>query len=81
MNRLSLPLARLSPTYDVVVIGSGYGGSVAASRMARCGKRVAVLERGREIPTGEFPRTVFDAQGGTADQLVTAARRLPDGSL
>ena len=63
MQRLSLPLSRVRPAYDVVVIGSGYGGSVAASRMARCGRRVCVLERGREISTGEFPRTIFDSQG------------------
>ena len=76
MQQLSLPLARLRSQYDVVVIGSGYGGSVAASRMARCGKRVAVLERGREIPTGEFPRTVFDAQG----ELQVNSSRLRAGS-
>ena len=63
MQRLSLPLSRVRPAYDVVVVGSGYGGSVAASRLARCGKSVCVLERGREIPTGEFPRTIFNAQG------------------
>ncbi len=41
--------------YDVVVVGSGYGGGVSASRLARAGKRVCVLERGREYPTGSFP--------------------------
>jgi cholesterol oxidase len=39
----------------VIVIGSGYGGGVAAARLARAGKRVCVLERGREFQTGEFP--------------------------
>ncbi len=55
MTRLALPIDRLRPHYDAVVVGSGYGGGVAASRLARAGRRVAVLERGREIVTGEFP--------------------------
>lgn len=46
--RLSRPVPMIRPEYDVVVIGSGYGGGVAASRMARAGKRVAVLELGKE---------------------------------
>lgn len=56
MSRLSLPLSALKARYDVVVVGSGYGGGVMASRLSRAGKRVAVLERGREIPTGQFPQ-------------------------
>ncbi len=55
MSRLSLPLSALKRRYDVIVVGSGYGGGVTASRLSRAGKRVAVLERGREIATGEFP--------------------------
>ena len=55
MARLALPLERLSRCYDAIVVGSGYGGGVAASRLARAGKRVCVLERGREFLTGEFP--------------------------
>jgi cholesterol oxidase len=43
--------------YDAVVIGSGYGGGVAASRLARMGLRVAVLEQGRHWRPGDFPTT------------------------
>jgi cholesterol oxidase len=41
--------------YDVVVIGSGYGGGVAACRLARAGRTVCVLERGRELQPGDYP--------------------------
>ena len=37
-----------APT-DVVVIGSGFGGSVSALRLAEKGWRVAVLEQGRRL--------------------------------
>jgi cholesterol oxidase len=60
MARLARPLDSLKPRYDAIVIGSGYGGSVAAARLARGGKRVAVLERGREFATGEFPSRFSD---------------------
>src|SRR5262245_41670614 len=61
MALLSSPLWELKARYDAVVIGSGYGGAIAASRLARAthdGRpiSVCVLERGNEIPTGEFPR-------------------------
>ncbi len=46
-----------TPVYDAVVIGSGYGGGVAASRLARMGLRVAVLEQGRLWRPGDFPTT------------------------
>lgn len=55
MPRLARPLDALAPHYDAIVVGSGYGGGVAAARLARAGRRVAVLERGREFAAGEFP--------------------------
>lgn len=60
MQPLSRPLAQLGARYDVVVIGSGYGGGVSASRLARCGRSVCVLERGKEFPTGSFPQRFPD---------------------
>ena len=42
--------------YDVVVIGSGFGGSVAALRLVEKGYSVAVLEAGRRFADDEFPR-------------------------
>jgi cholesterol oxidase len=37
---------------DVAVIGSGFGGAAVACRLAQAGKTVAVLEQGKEYPTG-----------------------------
>jgi cholesterol oxidase len=42
---------------DVVVIGSGFGGSVAALRLVQKGYRVAVLEAGRRFGAADFART------------------------
>jgi cholesterol oxidase len=43
--------------FDVVIIGSGFGGSVMAYRLADAGLRVCVLERGQAYPPGSFPRS------------------------
>jgi cholesterol oxidase len=45
----------LDSRYDVVVVGSGFGGGVTACRMAEQGMRVCVLERGRRFSPGDFP--------------------------
>ena len=45
------------PVYDAIVVGSGYGGGVAASRLARMGLRVAIVEQGRLLRPGDFPTT------------------------
>jgi cholesterol oxidase len=43
--------------YDVIVIGSGFGGSVAALRLSERGYQVGVLEAGRRFEARDFPRT------------------------
>jgi cholesterol oxidase len=64
MPRLSSPIADLQEHYDVVVVGSGYGGAVAACRLARAqtAKRqrlkICILERGRELQPGDYPDTL-----------------------
>ncbi|HLM72942.1 MAG TPA: FAD-dependent oxidoreductase, partial [Polyangiaceae bacterium] len=62
MERLSSPIDRIRSHYDVIVVGSGYGGAISASRLARAGKSVAVLERGREIQPGEYPETSLELE-------------------
>jgi cholesterol oxidase len=42
---------------DAVVIGTGFGGSVAAWRLAEAGLSVVILERGKLYPPGSFPRS------------------------
>jgi cholesterol oxidase len=48
--------------YDWLVIGSGFGGSVSALRLAEKGYRVGVLEAGRRFRDEDFARTTWDAR-------------------
>ncbi|MFF4276823.1 GMC oxidoreductase [Streptomyces sp. NPDC001536] len=48
--------------YDVVVIGSGFGGSVSALRLTEKGYRVGVLEAGRRFGAADMPKTSWDAR-------------------
>ena len=43
--------------YDFVIIGSGFGGSVSAMRLAEKGYSVLVLERGKRFEDSDFPKT------------------------
>jgi cholesterol oxidase len=66
--RLSSPIDQMRDHYTVVVVGSGYGGGIAASRLARAGQDVCVLERGREFLPGEFPDTQLELLRETQTQ-------------
>ena len=43
-------------TYDVIIVGAGAGGGVAAGVLAEAGKRVLLLERGRDLAFKDIPR-------------------------
>lgn len=47
----------MKETYDVVIIGSGFGGAINACRLAQAGRSVCVLERGKRWGRKDFPRT------------------------
>ncbi|MFG2025091.1 GMC family oxidoreductase N-terminal domain-containing protein [Streptomyces sp. NPDC048825] len=46
--------------YDVIVVGSGFGGSVTALRLTEKGYRVGVLEAGRRFTPGTLPKNSWD---------------------
>jgi cholesterol oxidase len=75
MAGLSRSLEYVRDRYDVIVVGSGYGGGVAASRLSRAGKSVAVLERGREVLTGSFPSRFSDLK----NEMQVTGKRLRTG--
>jgi len=49
-----------SDTFDFVVIGSGFGGSVSAMRLTEKGYRVLVLERGKRFRDHDFAKTTWN---------------------
>lgn len=62
MARIASPIEQLKTHYTVVVVGSGYGGGITASRMARAVApnnqqiSVCVLERGKEFLPGDLDK-------------------------
>ncbi|GLZ30436.1 cholesterol oxidase [Lentzea sp. NBRC 105346] len=53
-------MGELASNFDVVVVGSGFGGSVAALRLTEKGYKVAVLEAGRRFADDEFAKTSWN---------------------
>lgn len=58
---ISLPVEIMRDSYDIVIIGTGYGGGVAVGGMSRGQQKVCVLELGKEQWPGEFPETLAGA--------------------
>ncbi|MCK8644362.1 GMC family oxidoreductase N-terminal domain-containing protein [Mycobacterium colombiense] len=50
----------MKPDFDVLIIGSGFGGSVSALRLTEKGYRVGVLEAGRRYSDEDFAETSWD---------------------
>jgi cholesterol oxidase len=46
--------------YDWLVVGSGFGGSVASLRLAEKGYRVGLIESGRRVTDADMPRSTWD---------------------
>jgi cholesterol oxidase len=46
--------------FDVIVIGSGFGGAITSCRLAQKGQKVLILERGKEWDKGSYPRSPED---------------------
>lgn len=62
MARLASSFQQIPDNCEIVVVGSGYGGAIAASRLARAGRQVCLLEQGKEFQPGEYPNTLLEAK-------------------
>jgi choline dehydrogenase-like flavoprotein/pimeloyl-ACP methyl ester carboxylesterase len=69
-RKLPPPGVNLGQTFDAIVVGSGYGGAIAAAKLVEAGQRVLLLERGREILPGDYPRSLAEAMAET--QITTS---------
>ena len=59
MRRVPAGIASMAD-FDVIIVGSGFGGAVTACRLASSGAKVLVLERGRRWTPETFPRALTD---------------------
>ncbi|MHC1705865.1 MAG: GMC oxidoreductase [Tenuifilaceae bacterium] len=53
-------MANFSDKYDYIIIGSGFGGSVSALRLAEKGYKVAVIEKGKRFKPLDFAKTSWN---------------------
>ena len=60
--------------FDVIVIGSGFGGAITARRLAEKGMSVLILERGRRWEPSHYPRKPGDAWIFSHDAAGTSQR-------
>ncbi|HEY7387259.1 MAG TPA: hypothetical protein VH640_02045, partial [Bryobacteraceae bacterium] len=64
---LATPWEQRKAQYDIVIIGSGYGGAITAARLATAGlnppRSICILERGKEWKPGDYPEQPVDALG------------------
>lgn len=51
----------MAKPFDVIVVGSGFGGAILSCRLAEKGMKVLVLERGRRWEPSQYPRKLGDA--------------------
>jgi cholesterol oxidase len=56
------PSGEAPQRYDVVVVGSGFGGSVAALRLTEKGYRVVVVEAGKRFDETSYPKTSWQVR-------------------
>lgn len=53
--------------FDAIIVGSEFGGSVMAYRLAEAGLQVCVLKRGKAYPPMSFPRSPYQLSQGFWD--------------
>ncbi len=66
---------KVASDYDVIVIGSGFGGAITACRLAQAGRSVCVLEKGRRWNRVDFPR----GPGEVAQSTISSGNRQDAG--
>ena len=72
------PCSAFDKTCEVLIIGSGYGGAIAAMRLANQSGSVMVFERGNEYMPGDFPESLGELPAHV--QFLRPDRDVPIGN-